>query len=334
MFTLFRKRPALAAPTRPPVLRVGQVGRPHSGKTVLLDQFAGEPLQQVFPSGLRLSIDDPRRMALALRQRREAEARLRRHPEASTVHPKVVSFSLVDAGHERATLQVREAVGQVLTHSLPSGSAEQQAPFETYLNHLAEVDVIWQFVPCPPSQATQADRERLGDDVQLTSAFVRAALRRRKATHPAVLAVVVSRIDARYSSEEDARKRMPREFLNWLTAQVRHLAEAPGIGETFIVPVSALGFGAALRRPVQSPTGRSDSLAWDDVEWLLRPGTMPRPFGVATLAAASILAGLRHQPVDDLPADSVPEIVQLCKRLDGDLAALDSWRVPVTADAR
>jgi hypothetical protein len=329
MFSFLRSaaktRPA--ATTRPPTVWVEPVGREHAGKTVLLDELDRAAFDQPLRSGQRLGVADPRRLAEALRRRRDAERRLRREGRETTVHPEVRSYTLLEAGRERAALRVRDEVGQVLTRTTPGAPPELQGQYAEYLGRLAEVDVLWQVIPCPPAQHTAADIERFRDDVQLTTAYVRTALSRRPG-RPCVLGVVLSRIDQRYHSEQHARQRLPGELSGWLTRQLRDLVGCPEVGEAAVLPVSALGFGTAVACPRAAASAGNGGLACGEREWLLRPGAVPRPFNLLPLAAWSLLAGLRVREADGLGA-GLPEAIRLCRVLREDLEALGGWQIPL-----
>lgn len=323
MFSLFRRRSPVLRPFRPPVLEVALVGRPHSGKTVMLDVLTGLPLEQPLPSALRIGIADPRQMALWIRRRRAAESELRRWVKVSSPAPASLTLSLFDGLRETAVLRFRDAPGQLLTHTLPNSSTSQQDLYDAYVAALAGADVLLGFIACPRNRATEDDVQRLREDVQLTCAYLREALRRRRPGRPCALGICVSRIDCRYRDVGDAQARMPREFSNWLAGQVRPLAALPGVGEICLFPLSSLGFDTAVEGPLPG---------WDEVtrgepEWRLHRHA--RPFNLTTLLVWAFLVGLLHRRQEDFSPGELPSMTALCKTLRDDLEGLGGWRLPL-----
>src|SRR4051812_38639310 len=83
----------------PVAVRIGLVGRQHAGKTVLLNALPGS-LEPLLPSGMRLGISCPQRLAQALQQRRLSELRLRSQGEQTTIDATTATFSLLAGGRE------------------------------------------------------------------------------------------------------------------------------------------------------------------------------------------------------------------------------------------
>jgi hypothetical protein len=317
-----RPRPEAARGSR--IVTAAQVGREHAGKTLLHDQAAQALLRQPLPSGLEFAVEDPRRLAELLARGRELDAELHEHGRATTVHPARQTFALLERGRGLGHLRLLDTVGQLLTHTRPGSPAAEQDRYQGYLDTLGRADVLWLVVPSPPTPCLLADEERLRSDVLLTVTYARAALERRGAARPCCVAVVLTRIDARYRDEEEARRRLPREVLGWLRRQVAPLLESDRVGEAALFPVTAFGFGAALPGAARGGNG----LARGEVSWRLKPGVAPRPWNLAPLLVWTLWAGLRHKATAALGA-AVPELARVCKRLRRDLDELGGWHLPL-----
>jgi hypothetical protein len=300
-------------------VRVGLIGREHSGKTTLLDVLDLSCLHQRLRSGLRFAIRDPLQLPRRLKHARKALAQLQSQGQLTTLHPETYSFSLLDGGRELVRLEILDAVGQNLTH--PS-EANREA-IQAHLDYLRKADVLVQILPCPPAGPSAAEVQQLRDDLLYTEGYVRTALEGRQAANPCTLLTVMNRIDARYRDEADARERLPREILRWVGYQMAPLVRRADIGAAAIVPVSAFGFQRAVvaRRRRELDTAPTCG----EREWLLRDGLAPQPFNLTTLPVAAIVCALRHRPVEAF-AD-VPGAVGLCGRLARDLEALGGWRI-------
>ena len=80
---------------------------------------------------------------------------------------------------------MREVIGQILTHTLPELRAELQARYVDYLKNLVNAHVLWTVVPCPPADPEARDRRRYANDLRITMAYLREALRLRTLKRPA-----------------------------------------------------------------------------------------------------------------------------------------------------
>jgi hypothetical protein len=151
--------------------------------------------------------------------------------------------------------------------------------------------------------------------------------------------VVISKIDTRYPSEDDARARMPREFLRWLMKQIKdHVMGNRSVGEIAVFPVSGYGFGTAEVRAqaVRDRTApnrealiphRTDSgLSQGEKEWTLKPGALPRPFNLTPLVVWSLLSGMRYREIE-VNGDQEPVLARVIRKLHSDLDTLNGWTV-------
>ncbi len=323
VLSLFRSKPV--ADVRVPVVpqvNVVLAGPPDSGKSATMDFVPLAASMLPLASDLRLGIADPRLLAEANARTRQAIRELRAGGRHTTVTAGATTLSVFDGGQERLTMKIRDAVGQVLTHTTTTSPAAEQAAHAAYLNRLARADVWWMVIPTPPNRHTADDEQLLYQDAETLLAHARAALALREPGRPVAAAVLVSKIDARYASREEARERLPREFGLWLARQFRSLATDPNVGDVSIFPVSALGFGTTTERPARP----SDGLARGERVFVLKPRATPKPWNLQPLLVWTALAALGHQPVDELGKEALPALVELGRRLRSDLTALRGWR--------
>jgi hypothetical protein len=303
-----------------PQLKLGVIGRENAGKTALFKTLYAGPMQIDLPSGLRLGVQDPRRMAELIRDSRETYRGLHERGLLSTVDPKEIEYHLLDLGRVRLGLQIREVIGQVLTRTMPQSPAQQQQLYADYLTDLATSDVLWMLLPCPPASSTEEDQERLYDDFLLSSAYAQAAMRQRG--KPCAMAIVLSKLDSRYGTEDQARERVQNDVLGWLRRQASNcLLGLENLEELTIFPVSSFGFGRSVIKPHTDKERSSRSS--EEAEWVLR-GAGPRPFNLTPLVLWSLVAGLRHREVTVVGREE-RELAQLLWRLQTDLESLEGW---------
>ena len=92
--------------------------------------------------------------------------------------------------------------------------------------------VLWAVVPCPPPDPSPRDRRRYANDLRITLAYLREALRLRTPEQPVAVALVLSKIDTLFPDAEEAqgvpdRRRAPED------------PRAAGPPDRAVVPVSA-----------------------------------------------------------------------------------------------
>ena len=125
---------------------------------------------------------------------------------------------------------MREVIGQVLTHTLPDSAAEQQAHYDEYLKSLVNTHVLWAVVPCPPPNPGARDRRRYANDLRITLAYLREALRLRSLEQPVAVALVLSKIDTLFKDAEEARAALTDDVLRTSLGPLVHLIEQVGAG--------------------------------------------------------------------------------------------------------
>jgi hypothetical protein len=318
---------AVGARVAIPALDVVLAGPEAGGKSVLIDLVCLAAAMTAQPSGLRVGVANPLHLAEVSARTRATLEDLRAGGRHTTTAAESTLLSLFDSGRERLRARFRDAVGQVLTRTTPASPAADRAAHAAYVNALAGADTWWMVVPTPPARHTVADEQYLYQDVETLLAHGRAALARRDPNRLVTIAVLVSKIDSRYTSAEDARDRLPREFGNWLVRQFRTLATDPGIGDVSVFPVTALGFGTTRERAARAPDGHSRG----DRVFVLRPDAHPKPWNLHAAVVWTLLAGVGHRPRDEF-GDDAAAVVELARRLRNDLAPLNGWRIPVKGE--
>src|SRR3954471_2987175 len=108
-------------------VRTGCIGRGHAGKTALFRALSEGPVGDFFPSGLHVDVGDPREVAQMIREAEETQRVLQMSGLPPTLEASQIRYYLYEGDEQRVVFKMREVIGQVLTHTLPSSSQEQQA---------------------------------------------------------------------------------------------------------------------------------------------------------------------------------------------------------------
>jgi hypothetical protein len=227
---------------------------------------------------------------------------------------------------------MREVIGQVLTHTLPDSEPQLQARYVEYLKDLVNAHVLWVVVPCPPADPQQRDRRRYANDLRITMAYLREALRLRTLPQPAAVALVLSKTDALFATAQEARTALTDDVLHKaLGPLVQLIEQSKHVSDAAIIPVTAFGFGKAVLHPDagerHGAPGSAEEPFGDEPIWLLREGESPEPYNVDTLFLWSLLLGLMNQAGPDLAAK--PKLDAICRMLRDDLEAGHPWLVPI-----
>jgi hypothetical protein len=315
-------------------VHVGCIGRGNAGKTALLRALSEGPVGDFFPSGLHVDAGDPREVAQMIREAGEAERLLHQCGLPPTLKASQIRYCLYDGAAQRVVYKLREVIGQVLTHTLPDSAQEQQARYADYIRSLVDTHVLWAVVPCPPPDAGARDRRRYANDLHITLAYLREALRRRSREHPVAVALVLSKIDALFHDADEARKSLTDDVLRTSFGPLVHLVEqSPRVSDAVIIPVSSFGFGSAVLREdstprEEGPESEADPFGSEPI-WLLREGVSARPYNLDTLFIWTLLFGLLNEEGPGaLEEDS--ELGRICRTLCEDLDAIHPWFLPVT----
>ena len=316
-------------------VHVGCIGRGHAGKTALLRALSEGPVGDFFPSGLHVDAGDPREVAQMIREAEEAQRLLHQFGLPPTLKASQVRYCLYDGAARRVLYRMHEVIGQILTHTLPDSAPEQQARYTDYIRSLMDTHVLWAVVPCPPPVPGALDRRRYANDLRLTLAYLREALRLREREQPVALALVLSKIDVLFKDADEARDALTEEVLRTSFGPLVHLVEqSPQVSDAVIIPVSAFGFGNAVLREDGAgregahPESEDDPFASEPI-WLLREGVSARPYNLDTLFLWTLLFGLLNEEGPGaLEADT--ELGRLCRTLCDDLDAIDPWLLSLT----
>jgi hypothetical protein len=315
-------------------VHVGCIGRGYAGKTALLRALAEGPVGDFFPSGLHVDAGDPRGVAQMIREAEETQRLLHQFGLPPTLVASQIRYYLYEGSTQRVVYHMREVIGQVLTHTLPDSAAEQQKRYTEYLRSLVNTDVLWAVVPCSPPNPSARDRRRYANDLRITLAYLREALRLRTREQPVAVALVLSKIDTLFQDPEEARVSLTDKVLRACFGPLVHLIEqSPCVVAAVIIPVTAFGFGNAVLREERSeregaaPASADEPFGPEPV-WLLREGVAPQPHNLDGLFIWSLLSGLRNQAG---PAgEEATELGQICRTLAEDLRAIDPWLLPLT----
>lgn len=320
--------------SRPPVtIRLETIGREHSGKTAKKVSLYKGPLQRAQASGLELTADDPRRMSRWMQDALEIYRSLQDRGLLTTLDPEVTEYHLFEADEPRLVLQLREVVGQTLTHTTPESDQADQERYQTYVNNLGQADVLEVIITCPPAEGRPGDLERLEADLHLHASYLREALKVRAPGPPCAVALILHKVDARFVNEAEARAALTDERLRTLLGRLVRIVEgSEKVGQAAIFPISAFGFGNAVPAPEAPPfevdlvTAGSSLLSHDETEWLLKPNVSPAPFNLTALVWWELMAGLLLKPADGREQD----LLRLVELLGGDLETMGAWYVPLT----
>ena len=311
-------------------VRIGCIGRGHAGKTALFRVLSDSLVGDFLPSGLHLDAADPREVAQMIREVEEARRLLRQTGLPPTLEVSQTRYCVFEGDRRRVVCHTREVIGQILTHTLPDSEPRLQARYAEYLGDLVNADVLWVVVPCPPAAPGPADRRRYANDLRITMAYLREALRLRTHERPASVSLVLSKSDALFATPGDARKALTEDVLHRaLGPLVQLIQQSPHVSDAVIVPTTAFGFGKAVLREEterHEARGSAEEPFGDEPIWLLKEGESPQPYNLGTLFLWSLLLGLLNQ-VGDVTAD--PDLDKLCRMLRDDLESSEAWLVPL-----
>jgi hypothetical protein len=315
-------------------VNVGCIGRGHAGKTALFRTLGEGPLGDFFPSGLHADAGDPRGVAQMIRESEEAQRLLHQFGLPPTLKAAQLRYYLYEGSVQRVCYRMHEVIGQVLTHTLPDSGPEQQARYTEYLRNLVNTHVLWAVIPCPPIDPSDRDRRRYANDLRITLAYLREAIRLRTLEQPVAVALVLSKIDALFKDAEEARASLTDEVLRTSFGPLVHLIEqSPRVSDVAIIPVTAFGFGNAILREEGgerqgAPPEAEDEPFGSEPIWLLREGASAQPYNLDTLFLWTLLFGLLNQAGHGILEEDT-DLSRLCRTLGADLDAIDPWLLPL-----
>src|SRR5215470_1081954 len=224
-------------------VRAGCIGRGQAGKTALFRALSEGPVGDFFPSGLHVDVGDPKEVARMIREAEQTQRLLQASGLPPTLEAAQIRYYLYDGEEQRVVYKMREVIGQVLTHTLPDSAPEQQARYDEYLKSLLNTHVLWAVIPCPPPNPSPRDRRRYANDLRITSAYLREALRLRPAEQPAAVALVLTKIDTLFQDPDEARSALSDETLQSALGPLAHLVNrSTHVADAMVLPVTAFGF--------------------------------------------------------------------------------------------
>jgi len=281
-----------------------------------------------------VDVGDPREVAQLIREAEETQRLLQMFGLPPTLEASQIRYYLYDGDDQRVVFKMREVIGQVLTHTLPNSAQEQQARYDEYLKGLLNTHVLWAVVPCCPPNPGARDRRRYANDLRITGAYLREALRLRPADQPVAVALVISKIDTLFRDPDEARSALTDDVLRGaLGPLVSMVARSTRATEGVILPVTAFGFGNAVLRQAEAggggaaPPAETDPFGEEPV-WLLKEGQAPQPFNLDTLIIWTLLCGLLNRGAPTgLERES--EVAGICGMLREDLEGEDHWFLPL-----
>lgn len=302
------------------------LGRGGAGKTALLRLTRRRALQRKLPSGLSFDVDDPRKAIAVLKEYRSTKIMLERRGLPATQEADDSVIELYAADRKLAVLTSREAVGQVYANTTLASPADQQERYRQHLEHLAQASVLWVVLSVPAEGSSGGAISRYEDDLPMMCAYLRESLRLRRPQQSCAVAVVITKLDSLFDSEDEARRRWTSDQLTKVVGPLVSLLEdSDKVERAIINPVSAFGFGNAelLEPPDGVPRREADE---DEPEWVLRRGSSFEPFNVMPLMAWTFLAGMLGQEV--MPQEETI-LAKACRLLRSDVESLGGWQVPI-----
>jgi hypothetical protein len=314
-------------------VRAACIGRENAGKTALFRALDEGPVGEFFPSGLHLDLGDPREVARMIAEAEKTQRILQSSGLPPTLQASQIRYYLYAGEERRVVYKMREVIGQILTHTLPDSAAIRQTDYVEYLKSLVNTHVLWVIVPCPPPNPGSRERRRFANDLRITIAFLREALRLRTLKQPAAAVLVLSKIDTLFKDAEEARASLTDDVLRKaLGPLVNLIDQSARVSNAAIIPVTAFGFdNAVLRESVggrnAAPPESEDQPFGGEPIWLLREGVAPLPFNLDTLLLWTLHFGLLNQKGGG--AEAKPETETICRMLREDLEAGDPWLVSI-----
>ncbi len=284
---------------------LGVIGRSNVGKSVLFRAMKDMTMKESFKSGLTFF---PLNAIDAIDELNESVAEIEEMATGmkSTQNLNEDTLCLLQGSEKRVELRFNEVVGQVL-------SEPKQFPdlYDQYCDILSEADAIWCMVPSPPSNPNQAEQEQFNRDVVLSQAHLRQALHQRTNPRPCSVAIIVSKVDAFFRKEQQAKKELTSEFLTTTLEQlVSTVCNDKSVKNAAIFPISAFGFGNAK----EAGKFAKNEFAKNDRHYVLdrENNKVMEPFNVVPLFLWTMVNGMLHHDLstNDSPLPTVWDSLQ------------------------
>lgn len=299
------------------------IARPAAGKTTFLTAINETCEGTHLPSGLHFGVKDPlaaNQLLQSIRQRRkelQSDNGL-----ASTQHAEEMHYLLQEGEETRVEFVTHEVIGQVLVGTTDNSPAAVRQMYDSYVGTLRQANTLVAMVPAPTSEDDGASRVQYKEDLRLTNAYLRHALSlHNEETHCAV-AIVVTKLDALFSTEKEARAALTDGVMKQaLGPLVQTVAASSKVRDAVIVPTSSFGFGRseviADSSELSGGRGTLHRLIGDEME----------PYNIAGLLVWTLLHGLLPQTVST--GEQEMAIAKTVQSLADDLEELNPWLVPI-----
>lgn len=302
------------------IQQVVPIGRGHAGKTNLINSIPR--VLDTLPSGIRVGYRDLKQLNDALIQVRRTEQDLSRGGLPPTLERSFRTLGLFDDENEMITLQISDEIGQPITNTTPDSPAEQLERFDEYVKAANQADILWVTV-CLPTNDSSRSLGLFRDDLARYECWLSESLRARPTENPISIAIVVTKFDSLFASEDTASAKASKEWLEEkllkpLSNIVKKGTSRGAVRKGAIIPVSAFGFGNS---DLKSAHREQTSIAYEDHEdeFLLKHDTGLNPFNVLTLITWSFYAassGLDSKQFSQIEA-----------KLAADLSLMNKWLI-------
>jgi hypothetical protein len=330
-----RKR---AEQSGPPTVRIAMLGSPGTGKTNVPPAITRSQVEGRFPSGGRFG-GPPQITVPNLVNTRIIERTASTGVIGPTIAEEEHVFEYM-SGANKMCVRIIDTIGHVLNMPPLRSGEELQKRFKDLILTLKTADVFWLINRCPPPDQNLS---HMKEDAIINFSFVNEALRDRETSQPVSVAVVVSKCDQRFRSQQEIRSPQNRQILGWMANETRAaLGGLPGIGDLAVWPISSFGFGNAVFRPASTGAasekldrqGTSERL---EIESMLK-GPQMEPFNVIPLLLWSMLAGAKYRRVNNKSngrhveggsGDHIPAEARVLQAIQKDFGSLNGLYVPL-----
>ena len=171
---------------------------------------------------------------------------------------------------------------------------------------------------------------RYANDLRITLAYLREAIRLRSPKQPVAVAVVLSKIDTMFSSAQAAQSVLTDQMLKRALGPLVDLIQTSDrVSEAAIIPVTAFGFGNAMIKEEsgprhEAPPDHAEDPFGAEPVWILREGVDPVPFNLDALFLWTLLYGLRAQE-NTGAVDQDRQTRRISDKLQSDLESANPW---------
>lgn len=289
-------------------IRLGVLGKGSAGKTCLILAICRAMVEMNLGDELELAPPSVEKMKDILDRLGKDEQQLTRSVLHRTAAPVDISLSVFN-GHQRLIDFIyTDAVGQIVS-SIKLGTHED-GEHKTFVNELAEADVIW--VVLPINREGTRCKINVQDAEYFLKSYLREALELRQLRNESKtisVAIVLTKADLAGNSPESAA-----DELNRLMEEARQrfsnlLNNSAIVYAASVFPVSAFGFESARPEELNASVDRikiRESLLIND---------SLQPWNIENVLLWSIVCGLQ-QPGIPIPRNQRERDVAVSQKLD------------------